>query len=107
MPDVTWTGGITELKKISTMAEAYYIPVSPHDASGPINIMAGAHVSATIPNFYKLETMRYDLSGYNPLIDVPLDIRNGDLYLSENPGLGINLDEEYMRANAVAGYGDK
>ncbi|MEC9278797.1 MAG: mandelate racemase/muconate lactonizing enzyme family protein, partial [Chloroflexota bacterium] len=34
MPDVTWTGGITELKKISTMAEAYYIPVSPHDASG-------------------------------------------------------------------------
>ena len=107
MPDVTWTGGITELKKISTMAEAYYIPVSPHDASGPINIMAGAHVSATIPNFYKLETMRYDLSGYNPLIDVPLDIRNGDLYLSENPGLGINLDEEYLRANAVAGYGDK
>ena len=35
MPDVTWTGGISELKKIATMAEAYYIPVSPHDASGP------------------------------------------------------------------------
>ena len=106
MPDVTWTGGITELKKISTMAEAYYIPVSPHDASGPINIMAGAHVSATIPNFYKLETMRYDLSGYNPLIDVPLDIREGHLYLSEKPGLGINLDEEFLRAHAVPGYGN-
>ena len=35
MPDVTWTGGISELKKISTMAEAYYIPISPHDAQGP------------------------------------------------------------------------
>ena len=36
MPDVTWTGGISELKKIATMAEAYYVPISPHDASGPI-----------------------------------------------------------------------
>ncbi len=106
MPDVTWTGGISELKKISTMAEAFYIPVSPHDASGPINIMAGAHVSATIPNFYKLETMRYDLSGYNPLIDAPLDIREGNLYLSDKPGLGINLDEEFLKSHALPGYGD-
>ena len=51
MPDVTWTGGISELKKISTMAEAYYVPISPHDASGPINILAGAHVMMTVPNF--------------------------------------------------------
>ena len=106
MPDVTWTGGITELKKISTMAEAYYIPVSPHDASGPINIMAGAHVSATIPNFYKLETIRYDLSGYNRLIDRPLDIREGNLFLSDQPGLGINLDQEFLRAHSLSGYGD-
>ena len=55
MPDVTWTGGISELKKIATMAEAYYIPISPHDASGPINVMAGAQVMMTVPNFYKLE----------------------------------------------------
>src|SRR4029077_20798930 len=41
MPDVTWTGGITELKKIATLAETFYIPVSPHDASGPINVVAG------------------------------------------------------------------
>ncbi|TIU43524.1 MAG: mandelate racemase/muconate lactonizing enzyme family protein, partial [Mesorhizobium sp.] len=34
MPDVTWTGGITELKKISALCEAYYVPVSPHDAAG-------------------------------------------------------------------------
>ncbi len=105
MPDVTWTGGISELKKISTMAEAYYIPVSPHDASGPINVVAGAHVMMTVPNFYKLETMRYDLSAYNAFIDHPLDIRSGDLYLSERPGLGIELDKEYLKAHAVQGYG--
>lgn len=104
MPDVTWTGGITELKKITTMAEAYYIPMSPHDASGPVNIMAGAHVMMTCPNFYKLETSRYDLSGYNVLIDNPLDIRGGDLYLDpEAPGLGINLDREFLAAHEVTG----
>src|SRR5690606_25482018 len=48
MPDVTWTGGITELKKISALCEAYYVPVSPHDASGPINVVAGAHVMMTV-----------------------------------------------------------
>ena len=57
MPDVTWTGGISELKKIATMAEAYYIPVSPHDASGPINVVAGGHVMLTVPNCYRVETL--------------------------------------------------
>ena len=84
MPDVTWTGGITELKKISTMAEAYYVPVSPHDASGPVNVLAGAHVMMTTPNFYKLETSRYDLSAYDVFIEPGLDIRNGDLYVPDN-----------------------
>jgi galactonate dehydratase len=34
MPDVTWTGGITELRKIASLAETYSVPVSPHDAGG-------------------------------------------------------------------------
>ena len=96
MPDVTWTGGISELKKISTMAEAYYVPVSPHDASGPINVVAGAQVMMTVPNFYKLEVGRYDMSYYNVLIDQPLDVRQGHLYLPDRPGLGINLLPEVL-----------
>ena len=67
MPDVTWTGGISELKKIATMAEAYYIPISPHDASGPINVVAGAQVMLTVPNFYRLETAHYDLGQLQPV----------------------------------------
>ena len=102
MPDVTWTGGISELKKISTMAEAYYVPVSPHDASGPINVLAGAHVMMTVPNFYKLETSRYRLDRYDAFIDEPLDVRSGDLYLSERPGLGVELVREYLEAHEVA-----
>ena len=103
MPDVTWTGGITELKKISTMAEAYYVPVSPHDASGPVNVLAGAHVMMTTPNFYKLETSRYELSGYNAFIDPGLDIRNGDLYVPNTPGLGVEMNMDYLRANVILG----
>jgi galactonate dehydratase len=101
MPDVTWTGGISELKKIATMAEAYYIPVSPHDASGPVNIMAGAHVSLTIPNFYKLEARRAQFSFYNAFIKEPLEVRDGDLIVSRRPGLGVRLDLDYLRAHEV------
>ena len=102
MPDVTWTGGITELKKISAMAEAYYVPMTPHDASGPINVLAGAHVMMTVPNFYKLETSRYDLSGYNVFIDTPLDIRKGHLYVPDRPGLGVELDKEFLAAHEAS-----
>ncbi|MBL8699387.1 MAG: mandelate racemase/muconate lactonizing enzyme family protein [Alphaproteobacteria bacterium] len=105
MPDVTWAGGITELKKIANMAEAYYIPVSPHDASGPINVVAGAHVMMTVPNFFRLETSRYDLSKYNDFITRPLDNSGGRLHLPALPGLGLEMNMEYMRANAVDGFG--
>jgi galactonate dehydratase len=100
MPDVTWTGGISELKKISTMAEAYYIPVSPHDASGPINVLAGAHVMMSVPNFYRLETARYKLNAYDIFIEEPLDIREGKLFVPDRPGLGIGMNMDYLRANA-------
>jgi galactonate dehydratase len=105
MPDVTWTGGISELKKISVMAEAYYIPISPHDASGPINVVAGSHVMITVPNFYRLETSLHDLSSYNKFIQDPLDNSGGSLKLTGGPGLGIELDTEFLRANIVDGFG--
>ena len=59
MPDMTWTGGISELKKISILAEVFYIPASPHDASGPINVVAGGHVMMSTPNSCRLETSRW------------------------------------------------
>jgi galactonate dehydratase len=101
MPDVTWTGGITEMKKIANLAEGYYVPISPHDAGGPINVLAGAHVMMTVPNFYKLETSRWDLSGYNELMHTRLDNSNGALKLPRVPGLGIELNRDYLEANEI------
>ncbi|MSQ35483.1 MAG: mandelate racemase/muconate lactonizing enzyme family protein [Dehalococcoidia bacterium] len=105
MPDVTWTGGITELKKIATLAETYYIPVSPHDASGPVNVLAGAHVMATTPNFYRLETSRADLSMYNEFIEEPLNIKNGELIIPDKPGLGVEFNMDYLKKNPSPGVG--
>jgi galactonate dehydratase len=105
MPDVTWTGGISELKKIATMAEAYYVPVSPHDASGPVNVLAGAHVMMTVPNFYKLETSRSRMDFYNAFIDQPLDVRRGELHVPHRPGLGLEMNLDFLRAHAEPGWG--
>ena len=104
MPDVTWAGGISELKKIATQAESYYVPISPHDASGPINVLAGAHTMMTVPNFYKLETSRAKLNAYDVLIDHPLDVRDGCLHLSNRPGLGIEMNVDYLRSKAIAPF---
>jgi len=101
MPDVTWAGGISELKKIATMAEAYYIPLTPHDASGPINILAGAHVSMTVPNFYRLEARRVTFDFYNAFLDEPLIVRDGALHVPTRPGLGLSLNLDYLRAHEV------
>jgi galactonate dehydratase len=102
MPDVTWTGGITELKKISALCEAYYIPVSPHDAAGPINVVAGAQVMMTVPNFYKLETSEWNLGKYDHLIDRPLEVSNGHLKLSTKPGLGVEMNRDYLQHHEIA-----
>ncbi len=101
MPDVTWTGGISEMKKIATLAEAYFVPISPHDAGGPINVLAGAHVMMTVPNFYKLETSRWDLSGYNELMHTRIDNSNGAIKLPRTPGIGIEMDRDYLAANEI------
>ena len=99
MPDILWTGGISEFYKIANLAESFYVPVSPHDASGPINIMAGAHTMMVVPNFYKLEFNHAQLDVHNALIDKPLDIVSGKLQVPKTPGLGVELDVEFIEAH--------
>ena len=99
MPDILWTGGITELRKIAILAEPFYVPVSPHDANGPINILAGAHTMMTVPNFYRLEYSTALGALYDDVITTPLDIRDGHLHLSDRPGLGVELNLDYIEAH--------
>lgn len=99
MPDVTWTGGISELKKIATMAEAYYTPISPHNAQGPGQILAGAHTMMTVPNFYRLEHAISFKPGYDSFLQEPLNWTDNRLIVPDRPGLGYELDMEKVKAS--------
>ena len=92
MPDVVWTGGISEIKKIATMAEAYYVPISPHNAMGPLQVVAGAHVMMTVPNFYRLEHSIAAIPAYNEMLVEPIDFNGETVSVPDKPGLGVEID---------------
>ena len=50
-PDLCHAGGITEVRLIAGMAEAYYAAIAPHNPLGPISLAAGVQMAASIPNF--------------------------------------------------------
>ncbi len=92
MLDLSWVGGITEAKKIASMAEAYQLPVAPHDCTGPVVLMASMHLSLNAPNALIQETVRAYYTGwYRELVtDLPI-IENGHASLPPMPGLGTRL----------------
>jgi galactonate dehydratase len=96
MPDIIRTGGISEMKKIAAMAEAFFVPISPHDATGPITLIAGAQVMMTTPNFFRLEIAYSELSRYQEAMTPPFDVHGGHFYVSDRPGLGHELREDYL-----------
>ena len=96
MPDVIRTGGISELRRIATMAEAFFIPVSPHDATGPITLIAGAQTMMATANFYRLEIAYSELEHYNRAMIPAFDVRGGYFHVSDRPGLGHDLNPEYL-----------
>jgi galactonate dehydratase len=95
-PDVCYAGGITELRLIAGMAEAYYSPLAPHNPQGPCSLAASLQIAASIPNFLIQE--RGD-NEYEDLLAKPLPpVRNGHRPLLTDPGLGITIDEEKLKA---------
>lgn len=91
-PDMCHAGGITEVRLIAGMAEAYYATIAPHNPLGPISLAAGVHLAASIPNFLIQEQVSLG-EGY---IKNPFRVREGYLELPTGPGLGIELDENAM-----------
>jgi galactonate dehydratase len=65
-----------------------------------VNLVAGAHVMATTPNFYRIESSYYDLPSDNRFLTTPPDNSGGRLKLPGGAGLGL----DFMRHRAVDGY---
>jgi galactonate dehydratase len=92
-PDLCHAGGITEVRLIAGMAEAYYASIAPHNPLGPISLAAGLQIAAAIPNFLCQEQVSLG-EGY---IKEPFTVKNGYVELPKGPGLGIELDDEAMK----------
>jgi galactonate dehydratase len=91
-PDLCHAGGITEVRLIAGMAEAYYATIAPHNPLGPISLAAGVQMAASIPNFLCQEQVSLG-EGY---LKKPFTVHDGYLDLPTGPGLGIELDENAM-----------
>ncbi|HLL42919.1 MAG TPA: galactonate dehydratase [Segetibacter sp.] len=93
-PDLCHAGGITEGRIIAGMAEAYYIPIAPHNPMGPISLAAGLHLAASIPNFLVQEQVSLG-EGY---LKNPFKLqKDGTVLIPEGPGLGVELDEDKIK----------
>jgi len=91
-PDLCHAGGITEVRLVAGMAEAYYAAIAPHNPLGPISLAAGLQIAASIPNFLCQEQVSLG-EGY---IRNPFKVVNGYVELPAGPGLGIELDENAL-----------
>jgi galactonate dehydratase len=98
MLDIVWTGGITESKKIATMADAYHLSVAPHDCTGPITVFASLHLCANASNVLIMEMVRGFYEGYyKDVMTNPLIVTDGYIEFSDLPGLGTALQPEFKQ----------
>ena len=96
-PDVSHAGGISEIKKIAAMAEAYHIPICPHNPSGPVANAATLQLAACIPNFFLLETMSSDVPWRADISNEQVIFENGAMVIPDKPGLGIDINIEKIK----------
>jgi galactonate dehydratase len=101
-PDVGHTGGISQLKKIATLTEAYHVPLAPHNTCSELGLTASLHVAASIPLFLIQE-------GYLDGHIMPPGVarkswtvdNDGFASLPQGPGLGVDIDEAMMTRTAA------
>ncbi|MBL8698833.1 MAG: mandelate racemase/muconate lactonizing enzyme family protein [Alphaproteobacteria bacterium] len=102
MPDFAWGGGISEGRKICSLADTYFLPVTSHDTIGPVALWSAAHLMLHVPNAYVMEMVRGYVDGwYDDVLTDRIEIRDGHLTLPGRPGLGTRLHPDFTaRPNA-------
>ena len=109
-PDLSHAGGISEVKKIAAMAEAYDVALAPHCPLGPISFAAALQLDFACPNAFIQETSLN--IHYNEGADLLDYLSNPEVFAFEDgyverptgPGLGIEVDEATVRAQAETGH---
>ena len=99
MLDVSWCGGLSEAKKIATLAEAHQRPVAPHDCTGPVVYAASTHLALNAPNALFQESVRaYYRGWYRDLVTALPAVDDGHLLPMNAPGLGLELSAAVLEA---------
>ena len=93
-PDVIWTGGITETRKVAALAQAYHLPVIPHVFSSAVSSIANMHLIAALPNGGLLEFDQNPNPLRSELFEEPITVDpDGKVKLPDRPGLGVTLNQ--------------
>jgi L-alanine-DL-glutamate epimerase-like enolase superfamily enzyme len=104
--DIPKAGGLLESKKIADLADLFYLPVCAHIAASPLGALASAHCAAAIRDFRAQEfspaNMPTDAWEKFVIYDGPV-IKDGKYRISDKPGLGVELNEDYVRAHLMPG----
>ncbi len=99
MMDLSWCGGLSEARKIASMAEAWHLPIAPHDCTGPVVLCASTHLSLNAPNALVQESVRAFYNGwYRDLVTALPTVTNGMITVPPGPGLGLELHPDLDRA---------
>ncbi|MEX0285197.1 MAG: mandelate racemase/muconate lactonizing enzyme family protein [Paracoccaceae bacterium] len=102
-PALGRAGGIWEMKKVAAIAEVYSAQMAPHLYAGPIEWAANIHLAVSIPNILIAETI--DTPFHHNLIKGSIQVENGFIPAPTAPGLGIEVDEDLVRANPFTATG--
>ena len=103
MLDLSWCGGISEARKIAAMAEAWHLPVAPHDCTGPVVLCASTHLSLNAPNALMQESVRaFYRTWYRDLVTALPVVERGTITVPPGAGLGMELSPDLDRRFKVS-----
>jgi D-galactarolactone cycloisomerase len=101
-PDIAWSGGFSEGRRIAAYAQAHHRMVAPHAFAGAVLLVASLHFAAAIPNGLLLEWDQNPNALRDELLKEPLRLEpDGTVKLPERPGLGIELDHAAVQRYRV------
>ncbi|MGN6101952.1 MAG: mandelate racemase/muconate lactonizing enzyme family protein [Devosia sp.] len=101
-PDIVNSGGITGTKMIADLAALYRTPITLHNVSGLLLNMASQQLAAAIFNCPRIECTRRATANRWAAVN-PLEIADGRMKISTAPGLGVTLDEDWLKGHRFAG----
>ncbi len=98
MLDLSWCGGLSEGRKIAAMAEAWHLPIAPHDCTGPVVLAASTHLSLNAPNALVQESVRAFYGGwYADIVTAVPPVKDGMITVPPGAGLGLELHSDLGR----------